>query len=70
MDITWEIDDGYCGKSRPQTTTIDDEEFADCETVEDVDDVIALAVQEDFDQLGLCITDETDKTDLLESMGL
>lgn len=35
MEITWEVEDGYMGGSRPQTTTIDDGELLDCETTEE-----------------------------------
>ncbi len=51
MIVTWEIDDGYAGPHRPQQTTIDDEELAECETKQDREDLIAMYIQEDFLQL-------------------
>lgn len=50
MRVTWEVEDGYCGKSRPQHTDIDDDELAECETDEDREQLIADYVQEDFEQ--------------------
>lgn len=49
MIITWEVQDGYCGGSRPQTTEINDivlEDLDDEERQEYIED----AVQEDFEQ--------------------
>jgi len=50
MKITWEVDDGYCGKSRPQTTEIDDEELAEYETEEEKEKFIEECIQQDFEQ--------------------
>ena len=50
MEITWEVDDGYIGKSRPQYTTIDDSELEYCETEADKEEIIRQYIQEDFDQ--------------------
>lgn len=49
MKVIWEVDDGYCGKSAPQTTIIDDDELADIPPNE-VDDYINECVQDDFEQ--------------------
>jgi hypothetical protein len=50
MRITWEVEDGYAGKSRPQFTDIDDDDLADCETEEEKEDLINSVVQDDFEQ--------------------
>ncbi len=50
MIVTWEVDDGYVGGSRPQQTEIDDDELADCETEKDREDHIAMCIQDDFSQ--------------------
>ena len=50
MKITWEVEDGYIGKFRPQYTEVDDDDLAKCETEEEREKVIFDAVQEDFDQ--------------------
>jgi len=49
MRVTWEVEDGYVGKSRPQYTEINDSEILECETREERLQFIADAVQEDFD---------------------
>ncbi|MEO7046582.1 MAG: hypothetical protein ABI091_14825 [Ferruginibacter sp.] len=50
MEITWEVEDGYSGKSRPQHTEIDDQDIAECKTKEEFEKLINEAVQEDFEQ--------------------
>ena len=50
MKITWEVEDGYCGKSRPQHTIIDDDELAYCETEEDREKLIEDTIHGDFIQ--------------------
>ena len=50
MIITWEVEDGYCGKSRPQTTKIDDDELAEYETEEEKEEFIQNEIQNDFEQ--------------------
>ena len=35
MKITWHVDDGYRGKSRPHSLAIDDGALAECETEEE-----------------------------------
>ena len=54
MKVTWVVEDGYVGKSRPQTTVIPDEDFQDfdgviCENKEERQEIIERAVQDDFD---------------------
>lgn len=48
MTVTWEIDDGYAGGNRPHETEIDDDELAECETIEDKKQLIREYVQSDF----------------------
>ena len=48
MKVNWEVEDGYIGKYRPQHTEIDDIELLECETEEEVKELIDDAVQEDF----------------------
>lgn len=49
MRVTWEVDDGYVGKSRPHHVDIPDDEFEDCTTEESKQALIEDYVQEDFD---------------------
>ena len=55
MKVTWEVNDFYCGKSRPQYTTIDKDDFYGCETYDDYMEVVEEAVQNDYEQLGYSI---------------
>jgi len=48
MKVHWEVEDGYVGKSRPQETHIDDEEWQDTPP-EDREEFIEECVREDFD---------------------
>ena len=48
MKVTWEVEDGYVGKSRPQTTEIPDEDLEGLDEAQK-EKVIAEAIQEDFD---------------------
>lgn len=50
MKITWEVEDGYIGKSRPQQTEIPDDELDECETQELKEELIREYIQEDFQQ--------------------
>lgn len=50
MIIRWQVQDGYCGGSRPQTTHIDDEELKEFETDEEREEFIESYIQEDFEQ--------------------
>lgn len=49
MEITWQVEDGYAGKSRPQHTKIDDQEIEECETKEEFENLITDSIQEDFE---------------------
>lgn len=49
MLITWEVDDGYVGKSRPHHTEVSDEDLAECETEEEREELITESIQADFD---------------------
>ncbi len=48
MKITWEIEDGYLGGSRPQRTFIPDEDLAECETDEERESLIRECINDDF----------------------
>jgi hypothetical protein len=47
MIITWEIDDGYCGAGRPQTTEVPDEDLEGL-TEDERERLIEEYVGEDF----------------------
>jgi len=49
VKITWQVDDGYGGPSRPQFTEVDDEELQECETEEERQQLIEDTVQVDFE---------------------
>jgi hypothetical protein len=61
--VTWEVEDGYVGKSRPQHTVVDTEyEFDDNEWDEMSEDDkkgwIAQQVEDDFNsKISFCISD-------------
>lgn len=48
MEITWQVEDGYVGKSRPQYTEIPDEDLEGM-TEEEKEDYIYQWIQQDFD---------------------
>lgn len=50
MKVKWQVDDGYVSGSRPQTTNVDDDELAECETEEERQDLINDSIQNDFEQ--------------------
>lgn len=50
MKITWEVDDGYVGKARPQTTEVPDDELEVCKNDEERRQVVSDHVQSDFEQ--------------------
>jgi hypothetical protein len=59
IEITWEIDDGYVGKSRPQHTYIQKWELADCDDDAERERLIEEAVKEDFyNKISWCVTDD------------
>lgn len=49
MKITWEVEDGYSGKSCPQSTEVPDDELDECETQDEKDKLIEEYIQSDFD---------------------
>lgn len=48
MIVRWEVEDGYVGRSRPQYTTIPDDELAECETEKERRQLINDYVDGDF----------------------
>lgn len=48
MIITWEVDDGYAGGSRPHTTDIPDDEFDEDMTEEQKEQIIIEYVEQSF----------------------
>ena len=49
MKITWQVNDGYCGKSRSRVTIIDDGELEEYETEEERQDIIDDCIREEFE---------------------
>jgi glutamate synthase domain-containing protein 3 len=49
IKIRWQVDDGYAGGSRPQSTEIDKSELEQCDTFEEAKELIENAVQEDYE---------------------
>ncbi len=49
MKVTWEVEDGYTGGARPQTTEIPDDEIASCDSLEDAMEMVHDYIQEDFE---------------------
>jgi hypothetical protein len=50
IKVTWEVADGYAGRTRPQTTKIDHSDIVDCDSEDEVKKLIEDSIQEDFDQ--------------------
>ena len=50
IKVTWEVDDGYVGKSAPHTLTISEDELQYCESEEIRQEYIEEAVDSDFAQ--------------------
>ena len=48
--VTWEVEDGCVGKSRPQHTEVPEDDLEDCETDEERERRIEEYVEEDFKQ--------------------
>jgi hypothetical protein len=48
--LNWEVDDGYCGSSRPQSLRVYADDFGANATLEVIKDLLAEYVQDDFDQ--------------------
>lgn len=70
MKITWGVEDGYVGKSRPHVLEIPDNEIsACCDTVDEVKSFIEENVQSDFDNtVSWVITDGLDEDDMVALM--
>ena len=47
MELHWEIEDGYAGKSRPQSTTVDEEDYEGM-TLEQIKIDLENAINEDM----------------------
>lgn len=58
MKITWQFNDGYAGGSRPQYTTIYDDELLACDNIEEMRELIDERVQQDFEAKGWYIISE------------
>lgn len=57
--ITWEVDDGYVGGARPHEVEIDVEDIKECESVEEVENLIEEMVEADFnDKVSWYIKDD------------
>ena len=50
IEVTWEVADGYVGGKRPQRTKISHSDILDCESEEDVKELIKESIEEDFEQ--------------------
>jgi hypothetical protein len=52
MEIRWEVNDGYIGKSRPQRTNISNKKIKECETKQEAIELIEECITTDFESLG------------------
>lgn len=50
MRVTYEVEDGYVGGSRPIYCTIDDDEILECEDKESMIQFIEDCIQEHYEQ--------------------
>lgn len=50
MKVTWQVDDGYVGGSRPQYSNIPDDDILECESEEEILDLISEWIEEDYSQ--------------------
>jgi 23S rRNA U2552 (ribose-2'-O)-methylase RlmE/FtsJ len=50
IEVTWEVADGYAGRTRPQRTKISHSDILDCESEEDVRTCVEDSIREDFEQ--------------------
>lgn len=50
MKVKWFADDGYDSGDRPQYVEVDDDEIAECETIEDLEELINEYVADAFNQ--------------------
>ena len=49
IEVTWDVADGYAGKSRPQTTRIRREEIESAIDEADVREIVEQSIQSDFE---------------------
>jgi hypothetical protein len=66
IEVTWEVADGYAGRSRPQYTKIDHSEILDCETETEVRSLVKDSIQKHFEQKISADYGEDAYTDVLE----
>ena len=61
ITVTWEVEDGYVGKSRPQTFEIPFSEFDDWDEAwvdDDIDETVEAFVRVEFQQaISYCVVD-------------
>ncbi len=50
IEVTWEVADGYAGRTRPQRTKISHTDIVDCDSEDEVKKLIEESIQEDFEQ--------------------
>ena len=50
MKIEWEVEDGYCGGSRPQSTEVPDDELQECSSREEQELLVTEYIDHDFVQ--------------------
>lgn len=50
MTVTWQVEDGYAGGSRPKHTEVPDDELRDCLTDDDRRKLCEEYIQHDFEQ--------------------
>ena len=48
IEVIWEVQDGYVSGSRPQSTYIPREDYEECETEEEKQELVDEYVREDF----------------------
>ncbi len=69
MEIAWEVEDGYVGKSRPQHATVEDDEISECDTVEEAMELVSNSVQEAFENnITWCFTNHDKVKKEIESI--
>jgi hypothetical protein len=62
--ITWEVDDGYVGKSRPQQCFIEENDIEEDMTEEDLRELFSTVIQDSFEQKVNPVSD--DESEFLE----
>ncbi len=68
INITWEVSDGYAGKSRPHNSIITEDDtgysWDEWDELDDYikDEIIESCIQEDFNEkISWCIMNQTDE---------